>query len=171
MRRPTLTLAALLAVVLLAGCGLRDPYAQPASTEPTTPPATTRAATEGRSAGRSAGQALALFTALWVNWSAGILPAERRALLGLAWGQLAGELRRDAAQAARAQLQELSGAYSRGRLIGVIHQATGQIAVVTFEQASAQGGPPQSAYHVYLARTEHTTGGWRVVEWQPASEG
>ncbi len=170
MRRPALTLAALLTVVLLAGCGLRDPYAQPASTGPTMPPATTRAATEGRSAGRSAGQALARFTALWVNWSAGTLPAERRALLGLAAGQLAGELRRDAAQAARAQLQEVSGAYSRGRLVGVIRQATGQV-VVTFEQASAQGGPAQSAYHVYLARTEHTTGGWRVVEWQPASEG
>ncbi len=171
MRRLTPTVAALLVLVVLAGCGLRDPYAQQRSTSPANGPATPVTPVPVRSAGSTAGQAIARFTGLWVNWRAGSLPAERRALLELAAGRLAGELRRDAAQAARTQLQEVSGAYSRGRLVGVIGQTTGQIAVVTFEQASAQGGPAQSAYHVYLARTEHTTGGWRVIEWQPVSEG
>jgi hypothetical protein len=46
-----------------------------------------------------------------------------------------------------------------------------RVVVVTFEQAAAQGGVAQSAYHVYLARTQHTTHGWKVIEWQPASEG
>ncbi len=168
MRRLAPAVAALLVSVVLAGCGLRDPYAQQPSTSPARPPATPL---PGRSAGARAGQVIARFTVLWVNWSAGSLPAERRALLGLAGGRLVVELRRDAAQAAHTELQEVSGAYSRGRLVGVIHQATGQMAVVTFEQASAQGGPAQSAYHVYLARTENTTGGWKVIEWQPASEG
>ncbi len=171
MRRATPAFAVLFTGILLSGCGIRDPYAQPAGTVPTRPPSQVNNPVGGPAAGSSAGQAIAAFTALWVNWSAATLSSERRALLGLAAGQLAKELRRDAAQAARTQLQEASGAYSRGRLVGVIHQAAGPMAVVAFEQASAQGGPGQSAYHVYLARTQHTTEGWRVIEWQPASEG
>jgi hypothetical protein len=42
--------------------------------------------------------------------------------------------------------------------------------VVTYERVAPLGGRPQGAYEVYLARTEPTPHGWRVSEWQPASD-
>lgn len=170
MRRLALILAVLLVSIVLAGCGIRDPYTQPPRTRPTAPPVTAGTTAKGRVAG-SARQVIAWYAAAWVNWSAATLPSQRRVLRRLATGQLAVQLRRDAAQALRTRLEEVSGAYSRGRLVGVIAQAGGRSVVVTFEQAASQGGPAQSAYHVYLARTRHTTHGWKVIEWQPASEG
>jgi hypothetical protein len=113
---------------------------------------------------------LARYADAWVNWSARTLPHERAALLALATGQLAEQLRQDAAQAVKTELQEVSQAYSRGRYIGVIRQEGGRAIVVTYEEAAPLGGQAQGAYHVYLAHTERTTLGWRVTEWQPATD-
>jgi hypothetical protein len=162
----------LAAAVALTGCGLRDPYSQqpqkrpaaagaqsaqtPASQEPLTP--------------TSATSVLARYADAWVNWSAATLAHERAALLALATGQLADQLRQDAAQAVKAQLQEVSQAYSRGRYVGVIQEDGGRAIVVTYEEVAPVGGQAQAAYHVYLARTEHTTYGWRLAEWQPATD-
>ncbi len=90
--------------------------------------------------------------------------------MALATGQLADELRQDAAQAVKTQLQEVSQAYSRGRYVGVIPGQGGRAIVVTYEEVALLGGQAQGAYHVYLARTEHTALGWRVTEWQPATD-
>jgi hypothetical protein len=68
------------------------------------------------------------------------------------------------------RLQEVSQAYSHGSYAGVIAQRGGRVIVVTYEQAAAAGGQAQAAYHVYLARTEHTPQGWRLTEWQPATD-
>jgi hypothetical protein len=114
---------------------------------------------------------LARYAAAWVNWSAPRLSHQRAALVTLAAGPLAGELRQDAAQAARSRLQEVSNAYSRGRYVGLIPEASGGAIVVTYEEVAPLGGSAQAAYHVYLARTARTPDGLRVTQWQPATDG
>jgi hypothetical protein len=169
MRLRLLT-AGLLASIALTGCGINDPYETriPAgAASPKTPPKV-NVAPQG-SGPQSASQVIATFTVAWVNWTAATLPMQRHELLRLAAGALVGELRRQAAQDAQARLQELSGAYSRGRLIGVIARAGGGAVVVTYEQAAPTGGTPQGFYQVYLARTQRTPQGWRLTEWQPTS--
>jgi hypothetical protein len=174
---PRATIAAGLVSVALAGCGLRDPYTTTtgARTQPRsaasgapTPPAPSQQA-EGASSEQSL---LARFATAWINWTAASLPAQRTTLAALATGELAGRLRQDAAQALRSRLQEVTGAYSRGRYVGVIPQPNGQLVLVTYEQAAPEGGAqPQGAYHVYLARAQHTSSGWRLSGWQPAIDG
>jgi hypothetical protein len=119
----------------------------------------------------SATSMIARYANVWVNWSATTLPREREELLALATGQLADELRREAAQAIKNRLQEVSQAYSRGRYVGIIRQDGGRAIVLTYEEVAPLGGQAQGAYHVYLARAEHTAKGWRLTEWQPATDG
>jgi hypothetical protein len=114
---------------------------------------------------------LAQYATEWVNWSGAALDRQRAALLTLAAGALAGELRKDAAEATRARLLQVSNAYSRGRYVGAIPQAGQAALVLTYEEVAALGGQPQAAYHVYLARTARTAQGWRVMQWQPLSDG
>ncbi len=161
----------LAAGVLLTGCGLHDPYSpQPQSTTRTSlGQAAQRQPVPQESAGSKA-SVIARYANVWVNWSATTLPRERTELLALAAGQLADELRRDAAQSVRNQLQEVTQAYSRGRYVGVIRQSNGRAIVVTYEEVAPVGGQAQGAYQVYLAQTEHTTKGWRLTEWQPATD-
>jgi len=168
MSKRTLPLL-LAAAIALEGCGLSDPYSQhpnraAAQSAPTPAPGRTLTSTG------SATSVLARFADAWVNWSAPTLPQERAVLLALATGQLAEQLRQDAAQTVKTELQEVSLAYSRGRYVGVIQEHDGQAVVVTFEEVAPVGGQAQGAYHVYLARTEHTTHGWRLAEWQPATD-
>jgi hypothetical protein len=156
------------APVLLGGCGLHDPYAQvpkPAAA-PVPAPHAPAAAT-----GAGASGVLARYATEWVNWSGAALDRQRTALLTLAAGALAGELRRDAAEAAKTQLQELSNAFSRGRYVGAIPQAGQAALVITYEEVAPLGGQPQAAYHIYLAHTARTAHGWRVTQWQPLSDG
>jgi hypothetical protein len=157
------------ASVALSGCAIQDPDAPPRTSS-------SKAARPLPSSLRSAGTAdsaaylIAHYANVWANWSATTLPRERSELLTLATGQLAQELRRDAAQAVKNQLQEVSNAYSRGRYVGAISQSNARAVVVTYEEVAPEGGPAQGAYHVYLAQTEHTTSGWRLTEWQPATD-
>ena len=161
------------AVIALAGCGLRDPYSQQPQKGPAAAgaqSAQTPAPARALKPTNSATGVLAGYADAWVNWSAATLPHERAALLALATGQLADQLRQDAAQAVKTQLQEVSQAYSRGRYVGVIQEDGGRAIVITYEEVAPLGGQAQAAYHVYLARTEHTTYGWRLAEWQPATD-
>ncbi len=119
----------------------------------------------------SATSVLARYAQAWVNWSAATLAHERAALLALAAGRLAEQLRQEAAQASKTQLQEVSQSYSRGRYVGVIPAGGARAIVITYEEVALLGGQAQAAYYVYLARTEHTALGWRVTEWQPATDG
>src|SRR4029077_3151885 len=159
------------AVVVWDGCGLRDPYsAQPPQRAVADRAAQTPPPEAPREPASSATSVLARYATAWVNWSATTLPRERAGLLAFSVGPLAQQLHRDAAQAVKAQLQEVSGAYSRGRYVGVIRQRGGRAIVVTYEEVAPPGGPTQRAHRVYLARTERTPHGWRVSEWQPASD-
>jgi hypothetical protein len=171
MSRRTLPLL-LAAAIPLGGCGLRDPYSQ----QPQNPlvagdrSAQAPAPQVARKPATSGGSVLARYAKVWVNWSAATLAHEQAALLALAAGRLAQQLRQDAAQAVKTQLQEVSRSYSRGRYIGVIREAGGRAIVVTYEEVALLGGQAQGSYQVYLARTEQTTHGWRVTEWQPATD-
>ena len=162
------------APVILAGCGLRDPYAQqsvrPAAAPSVAAPAAPAAVQLNGPAG-SPTDVLARYATAWVNWSAASLERQRAGLLTLAAGPLEDELRKDAAEATRTQLQEVSNAYSRGRYVGAIPQAGETTIVVTYEEVAALGGQAQAAYHVYLARTARTAKGWRVTQWQPVTDG
>jgi hypothetical protein len=113
---------------------------------------------------------VARYAALWINWSATTLSRERAELLALAAGSLEEELRREAAQTAKTRLEEVSQSYSRGRYVGVIDSRNGRLVVVTYEEVAALGGQAQGSYHVYLARTENTAQGWKLSEWQPATD-
>ena len=162
----------LAAVIPLTGCRLRDPYSQQPqkrlvagdrSAQAPAPLVAPKPATSGASV-------LARYAEVWVNWSAATLAHERAALLALATGGLAQQLHQDAAQAVKTQLQEVSRSYSRGRYVGVIPEEGGRAIVVTYEEVAPLGGQAQGSYQVYLARTEHTQHGWRVSEWQPATD-
>jgi predicted small lipoprotein YifL len=172
MSRRTLPLL-LAAVIALTGCGLRDPYSQQPQKRPAAAgaqSALTPVPDEALKPTSGAASVLARYAEEWVNWSAATLPHERAALLALATGQLADQLRQQAAQAVKTQLQEVSQAYSRGRYVGLITQQGDAAIVVTYEEVAPLGGQAQGGYHVYLARTEHTELGWRVSEWQPATD-
>jgi hypothetical protein len=159
---------------ILTGCGLGDPYSQQPHTGATTTPRTAAQIRppepESLSHANSGTSVIARYTTLWVNWTAATLPRERAELLGLTTGQLADELRKDAAQTVKNRLQEVSQAYSRGRYVGVITQRGGRAIVVTYEEVALVGGQAQGAYHVYLARPQRTPSGWRLSEWQPATD-
>ncbi len=109
MSRRTLPLL-LATTIALAGCGAA-PRGTPSS--PRRPPSQVLRARrhprrkEHSNPANSAASVLARYAEEWVNWSAATLPHERAALLALASGQLAEQLRQDAAQAVRAQLQEV----------------------------------------------------------------
>lgn len=170
-RRALLLLLA--AIISLSGCGLRDPYSQQPKKHPAAGDAQRAQGPVHEAAPKSATGAtsvLARYAEVWVNWSAATLAHERAGLLALATGRLAEQLRQQAAQAVKTQLQEISRSYSRGRYVGVIREAGGRAIVVTYEEVAPLGGQAQGAYRVYLARTEHMTGGWRVTEWQPATD-
>ena len=170
-----LALPLLLLVSSLTGCGLSDPYSQQPHTKAVATPGaamqTRPLAPQSPTGAGSAASVIAGYATLWVNWTAATLPRERAELLALATGQLANELRQDGAQAVKNRLQEVSQAYSHGRYVGVISQRGGRVIVVTYEEAAPVGGQAQGAYHVYLTRTEHTATGWRLSEWQPATDG
>jgi hypothetical protein len=160
----------LLASIVLTGCGLRDPYE--AQTASPAPGASKSVPAEAAGAAQlpvapSARQVMARYAYLWVNWTTATLPARRRELAALAAGQLAVELHREATEFA----QTVSGAYSRGRLVGVIAQADGRAIVLLFEQTAPVAGAAQGTYYVYLARTARTPRGWRLTGWQLASDG
>jgi hypothetical protein len=171
MSKRTLPLL-LAAVIPLTGCGLRDPYSQQPQKRPAAAGqnALTPVPDEALKPTNSAASVLARYADAWVNWSPATLPHERAALLALATGQLAEGLRQQAAQASKTQLQEVSQSYSRGRYVGLIKEQGEAAIVVTYEEVAPLGGQAQGAYHVYLARTEHTPLGWRVTAWQPATD-
>jgi hypothetical protein len=170
MRKRTFPIL-LAASAILAGCGLHDPYSpQPRKGTPTSDEQTTQPQPAPKGPADSAASFIARYANVWVNWSATTLPRERAELSALAAGRLADELRWDAAQAVRNHLQEVSQAYSRGRYVGVIRQSSGRAIVVTYEEVAVVGGQAQGAYHVYLAQAEHTLKGWRLIEWQPATD-
>jgi hypothetical protein len=183
MRRLLLLLMAIGGTALAAGCGVEDPYADgvpgstsaaPAATSaaPAAPataavPATTATPTATPTARNAV---LRRFAAAWTTWSARDLAAQRRVLAALAAEPLAAQLRSDAREALRDELERVSTASSSGRLIGTLPQRDGSLVVVTYETAKAEAQTEgQAAYHVYLAAGHDTPAGWRLSRWEPTA--
>ncbi len=160
--------------MILTGCGLHDPYSQESQKGPATAIGSNvkdHPSSQGLLAPASNATGVVVrYATVWVNWSATTLARQRAELLSLASGTLADELRREAAQDTKARLQEVNQSYSRGRYVGAIAAHSGRLVVVTYEEVAPLGGQAQGAYHVYLVRTEHTTQGWKLSEWQPATD-
>lgn len=179
MRRLLLLLMAIAATALAAGCGVEDPYADgvPSGTTAATSaaPAATSAAPAPTAAVEPAAPTardavLRRFVAAWTTWSARDLAAQRRVLAGLAAEPLAGQLRSDAKEALRDELERVTTASSTGRLVGAIPQKDGSLVVVTHETAKAEAQTEgQPAYHVYLAAGHDTPAGWRLSRWEPTA--
>jgi hypothetical protein len=154
-RAPALALCSAL-VVALSGCGIADPYHGKGLGEPA--PA---------SPSRASRAALETFARAWTNWSAPTIAAQRQRLLELATGPLQREL---ASPRAEPGASEVGAARSSGVVVGILAQPSQRSLVVTAEQLSNSGRAGQSAYHVYVARAEQTTQGWRVAEWRPDTD-
>jgi hypothetical protein len=173
MTRQTIPLLLVMGATLM-GCGLHDPYSQKPQKGPATSHGTAAqmrpSPQESLPRGSDATGIVARYATIWVNWSATTLPRERAELLALATGPLADELRREIAQAVKTQLREVSQSYSHGKYIGAIALHGGRVIVVTYEEVAPLGGQAHASYHVYLARTEHTAQGWKLNEWQPATD-
>ena len=169
--------------VLLAGCGISDPYARPqratstadAAIErgehdgPAPPPAPPP---EGAAMATTPEQALARYGVVYINWTAATLPADERRLAAISTGQ------------ARAQALAESNAppatlirYAVANAGAVVAIAPGQgtergkWAIVTDEQTSGDGpyeGLPATT-HVTWATVTHLVGEWIVSGWYPGS--
>jgi type IV pilus biogenesis protein CpaD/CtpE len=183
-RRALLSLAAVAATALAAGCGVEDPYAGgvPSGTTPqasTAAPAAAAAAAPSTTAAPAAtttaaptaqNAVLRRFVSAWTTWSARDLAAQRRVLVGLAAEPLAAQLRSDAREALRDELERVTTASSSGRMIGTIPQEDGTLVIVTRETAKAEAETEgQPAYHVYLAAGHDTPAGWRLSRWEPTA--
>ncbi len=162
MSRRTLPLL-LAAVIALAGCGLRDPYSQQPQKRPAAGDrsAQTPAPQGAPKPATSATSVLARYAEVWVNWSAATLAHERAALLALATGRLAQQLRQDAAQAVKTQLQEVSQSYSRGRYVGVIREAAGTRSSSPTRKSPRSAARPRAPTRSIsrAPNTRHTDGG------------
>jgi len=176
MRRIVVALAVACGLATASGCGVADPYAGglPGPAPTTAGPASTAAGATapepGAASTRSRDAVVRRFAEAWSNWTAHDLAAQRRVLASLAVAPLATQLRRDAEQATRDDLERVSTASSTGRLVGVLPQRDGTLVVVTYETAKADGAVHgQPAYDVYVADGRQTPEGWRLSRWEPTA--
>ena len=160
-----LTLAAVVSVGIgLSGCGLNNPdEAQPPRIEQASVARASATLTQDKR------QVIAAFAESWSNWTVATLPARLRRLLTLAAGRLATELRLDVRRSNETRFGGLT-TFSRGRLVGVIPSYSGHLIVVAYEQIAPAAGVSQGSYQVYIVKVERVAEGWRLTEWQPATD-
>lgn len=178
--RPALAFAV---AVLLAGCGISDPYTRTERATSTADAAIERGEHDGPAppaapppvrgaAALTPQQALTRYGAAYVNWTDATLPANERRLAAMSIGQ------------ARAQALAESSAppatltrYAVANAGTVVAIAPGQgterskWAIVTDEQTSGDGpyqGLPATT-HVTWATVTRVAGGWIVSGWYPGS--
>jgi hypothetical protein len=161
----------LVSAALFAGCGLDDPYNDPAAKRPTATPAATATAVPPAAPpvavqdGERA--ALERFGRTWSNWTGDTLADTRTTLAGLADGELRATLLADARRAADDALLQTEGASSTGSVEAVVIRRDQPALVVIDERTVVGTGATQAGYAVYLARAEQTADGWKVVSWRP----
>lgn len=181
-RHGVVVLAAAVALVL-AGCGLADPYQHPTSTptasttpaivdnevQPTHPYRDSR-----RPAAPAVTPALAIerFAGLYINWTYRTLAAHRRQLADMAIGTAAAAQRRGAVESSHDYELAQGKVVNRGQLVAVAPRRPGRVGdyvVVTRETTSGtdtyDGLPP--AYHVTLASVQAVPGGYAISAWDP----
>jgi hypothetical protein len=168
-RRAASVVVAASAAVVLAGCGLSDPYtakrpskSAPSSTSTSTTNATTTtnadpaperggtipapARAAQRQVASGAGQAtprsaLERFAGLYVNWSAPTVAADQRELAAISLDQARAEALQAAASYARDQTLNQSGVANSGHVVAIASSIAtpGQWVLVTSEQTTGKG--------------------------------
>jgi hypothetical protein len=168
------TVAAVLTALALmvAGCGLEDPYAnQPEDATEETASTTTEApqppeAAPGREpAGRR--DALERFAQTWMTWSFETLADTRKRLAALAGEALRERMLRYASDAEDDLALRTANSSNGGSVEGVLLRRGAPALVVTRETTRFGDGGEQSGYFVYEADAEQIDGTWKVVEWRP----
>jgi hypothetical protein len=173
--------------VLAAGCGITNPYQHPAArtathtattaaTSTTTAPAasTTAAAATTAPAASSPQAALTAYATGDINWTSATVGTDQRHLAAISVGAArATALQAAATYGAGSQLQD-SKVTNHGEITSIAAgqgPLAGEFVVTTAEKTAGVGdyqGLPAQA-HVYYARVQHTTTGYRVSQWSPQS--
>lgn len=196
--------AALAAVIALAlaGCGLTDPYAsQPPTTHPRTAQAIGTTVSVGLAdadpvperggtipASATAGQnqiaadaaeptpaeALRKYALLYINWTAGTVPAVQDKLASISVGQARAQALQAAASYRNDTTLQASQVANAGTVVAIAPgqgPEAGSWVIVTQETTTGRGdyaGLPASD-HVTYAQLQHTQEGWAVSSWSPRS--
>jgi hypothetical protein len=148
---------------LLAGCS--DPYAR--SPHGVTPPTPRQAPPSG-----GATMTARSFARHWVNWGWRSAASQQRALADLATGQLAADLRANAASARMDASLTRDKPSVRGVVAIVNLKARGPLVaglIVTREQSYTAGRPDIGGahYRVYAITLGRRGGRWEVSAWKP----
>ena len=166
--------------VALCGCGISDPYTKqprPAPADTVTrgdhdgPPAPSAPVSAGAVA-PTPQAALDRYGAIYVNWTAGTLPAVQRRLASISTGQA----RAQAVAEGEAPPRSVStyAVSNSGRVVAVAAgqgAKRGEWAVITIEQTAGDGpyqGLPATS-HVTWATVQRHGAGWLVSGWYPGS--
>ena len=171
-------------VLVLTGCGIHDPYAatqhsagamrnQKASVPDADGPSPPSMTAMSGVAAPSPQAALARYAGLFVNWTAGTLAADQRALASLSTGQARAQ--------ALAEGMHPSPTVARyavsnaGSVVAIAEgrgTERGRWAVVTVEQTNGQGpyqGLPATSHVAWATVARVAGGGWVVSGWYPGN--
>jgi hypothetical protein len=195
-RPPTGLIAAALLTVLLAGCGLTDPYQQHSTTSDSTTttaaitrldqadPTPERAGTIPRSTQAAQNTlapsaalatpeaALERYAQIYLNWTARDVVAVQRELASISLGQARAQALQAAASAARDGELTTTQLANHGQVIALAPgqgSAAGRWVIVTSEQTTGHGdyeGLPPTQ-HIIYAQLARTRSGWIVTKWAP----
>jgi type IV secretory pathway VirB10-like protein len=192
--RPSQLSAAALASVLLAGCGISDPYkasSHSTSSPTTSPPTASTPATMG-SAGESPApppptpasqtpasvqptqqQAIAQFARLYTNWTWRTLTAQQHRLAQISVGAARLAEQQAAAASSGDAIISRGQITNQGSLVSAAPSLTspGEWVVVTHEQTggNSQYDGLQASWHVTLAEVVKVAAGYVIGRWQPQS--
>lgn len=199
-RRPAaLTIAAATVALAAAGCGIANPYANTTarthaatSTAPSRPALTGAAAdpvperggtiptsvtrTQSRLASGAGAPtpraALQRYAQIYINWTAGDLPARQQHLASMSLGSARAQALQAAASYRHDTTLISSHVTNTGTVVAITPgqgAAAGQWVVVTSEttrgRGDYQGLPTQ--LHVTYAQLTHTPNGWLITAWEP----
>ena len=170
---------ALLALVVLAGCGsgahtaTDSKLAIARATHEYPSPKPPREAVRG--ALPTAAQAIGAFATAYINWTADTVAGKMRALASQSVGQARSALQLAAAQTASDYELQRGGIANSGTVEAVapLPGARDQYVVVTREATTATNTTAydglRPAWHVALATVARVGGAWAVSGWQPQS--
>lgn len=170
------------AALLLAGCGITDPYRTASATRTTTTSTSTGpSGLDGPSprawpvpaaaAADTPAAALARFARLYVNWRAAQLPIRARQLAAISTGQAHAQALGLAAGSGALERYDVTNTGTVTAIAPGEGQEQGRWAVVTNERTSGTGpylGLPATS-HVTWATVQHRHPGYVVSGWYPAS--
>jgi hypothetical protein len=169
--------------VVLCGCGISDPYTQtPRPARPAPADAVTRGDHDGPPApsarvpvGVSAPTpqaALDRYGAIYINWTAGTLPAVERLLASISTGQARAQALAESQSPPRSV--STYAVSNSGQVVAIAPgrgAKRGEWAVITDEQTTGDGpyqGLPATS-HVTWATVRRDVAGWVVSGWYPGS--